>query len=80
MKTFMKKFYELSGQMQEELLGILKEGSFERMRFPYQGKVVDGIIFLKDDVRYLVPADTIARIKPDPVLGADIEFSLEDES
>jgi len=79
MKTHMKKFYDLPGSVQEDLLANYKRGELESMRFPFKGKVVDGIIFLKDDIRYLVPTDTIARAKPDPVLGIELDLSLEDE-
>ena len=74
----MKKFYDLPGSIQVEMMGRLKEGELERMSFPYKGQLVDGVIFLKDDVRYLIPLQSIARVKPDPVLGLEIDLSFEE--
>jgi hypothetical protein len=78
MKTYMKRFYELPGRVQEELLANYKSGELESTRFPFKGKVVDGIIFMKEEVRYLVPTDTIARVKLDPLLGVELDLSFEE--
>ena len=80
MKSVMKSYYDLPGSIQEELMSRLKEGGLERMSFPYKGKLTDGVIFLTDEIRYLVPLNTVAKAKPDPILGAtDLDLSWEEE-
>jgi hypothetical protein len=51
----------------------------ERTSFPKRGKIVDGVIFLKDDTKYLVPMHSIARIKPEPDLETVEVHSFEGE-
>lgn len=79
MKNVMKKFYDLPGSIQEEMMACLRDGELERMSFPYKGKLTDGVIYFKEEVRYLIPLESVPRVKPDPVLGADIDLSLDEE-
>jgi hypothetical protein len=80
MKNVMKKFYDLPGDVQVEMRTSLKEGELERMSFPYKGKLTEGVIFLLEEVRYLIPLSSIPSVKPDPILGTDLDFSLEEEN
>lgn len=78
MKNVMKKFYDLPGGVQVEMRSRLKDGELERMSFPYKGELTEGVIFLKEEVRYLIPLSSIPSVKPDPALGADVDFSFEE--
>ena len=51
MKNLICKFYDLPGDFQIEMMGLLKEGELERTSFPKSGKIVDGVIFLKEDIK-----------------------------
>ena len=79
MKNLICKFYDLPGDFQVEMMGLLQEGELERTSFPKRGKIVDGVIFLKDDTKYLVPMHSIARIKPEPDLDTVEVHSFEGE-
>ena len=79
MKNLICKFYDLPGDFQIEMMGLLKEGELERTSFPKSGKIVDGVIFLKEDIKYLVPMNSIARIIPEPDLDAVEVHSFEGE-
>ena len=49
MKSKMKKFTDLPGDVQVEMKSRLKDGELDRMSFPYKGQLTDGVIFLKNE-------------------------------
>ncbi|MBT6030032.1 MAG: hypothetical protein HOH13_06980 [Crocinitomicaceae bacterium] len=79
MRNLIRNYYDLPGDFQIEMMNLLKEGELERTTFPKSGEIVDGVIFLKDDNKFLVPMQSIARIKPEPSLDALETHSFEGE-
>lgn len=59
MNRVIRGFSKLSPKLREEVYNDFSEGDIERISFPYQGKIVDGIIYNYDDVVYLIPISTI---------------------
>ena len=79
MRNLIRNYYDLPGDFQIEMMNLLKEGELERTTFPKSGEIVDGVIFLKDDNKFLVPMQSIARIKSEPSLDALETHSFEGE-
>lgn len=59
MNRVIKGFGKFSEAMQEEIYALFQEGELERAKFPFQGEISDGVIFVDDDTTYLIPVSTI---------------------
>lgn len=91
MNRVIKNYSKLHHSLREEIYEGYSEGDLERTSFPYQGKLVDGVIYKSEDCVYLVPISTIVAGRSgssddiddddDESSGAsvDIEESLNEE-
>jgi hypothetical protein len=59
MNRVIRAYSKLSPRVREEVYNDFTEGNIERISFPYQGKIVDGIIYNYGDFIYLIPISTI---------------------
>ncbi len=59
MNRVIKGFGKFNESLQEEIYGLFQEGELERAKFPFQGEIADGVIFVDDDTTYLIPVTTI---------------------
>ncbi len=69
----------MPGDFQVEMMALLRDGELERTSFPRKGQVVDGVIYLKEDTKFLIPLSTIG-VGPDADLGSIAEMSFEEET
>ena len=59
MNRVIKGFGKFNESLQEEIYSLFQEGELERAKFPFQGEIADGVIYVDDDTTYLIPVSTI---------------------
>lgn len=75
MSKVIRSFVKFDSSDKDTIFNDYSEGELERTSFPYQGKLVDGIIFIKEESTYLVPISTIVSGKA----GSSKDLDDEDE-
>lgn len=63
MNRVIKGFGKFSENEQEEIYSLYQEGVLGRATFPFQGEIADGVIFVDEDMTYLIPVSTIKASK-----------------
>lgn len=63
MNRVIKSFGKFNENDQEEIYGLYQEGELERAKFPFQGEIADGVIYVDGDMTYLIPVSTIKASK-----------------
>ena len=78
MNRVIKKFSKLPLKLQEEIYEGFSEGELARTSFPYQGNIVDGVIFQTEDTVYLIPLSTVIEVKSGS--SADMDDDDDDDT
>lgn len=59
MKKIIKSFANLTPSLQEEVLREYGNSSLKRYPIVYKGKQTEGIVFVHEDLVYLIPLSTL---------------------
>ena len=63
MKRTIKCFQDFTNIQQAVIYKLFENGELERVRFPFQNDIADGVIFNQDEIMYLIPINGITLSK-----------------
>ena len=63
MKRTIKCFQDFTNIQQGVIYKLFENGELERVRFPFQNDIADGVIFNQDEIMYLIPINGITLSK-----------------
>ena len=55
MKRTIKCFQDFTNIQQTQIYKLFESGELERVRFPFQNDIADGVIFNQEEIMYLIP-------------------------
>lgn len=86
MKRVIKSFLKFPEGYQEEIYALYQEGELNKATFPFNGSIEEGVIYVDEEVTYLIPISTIKASKMSSmdddeddsgVDGLEVEDSVE---
>lgn len=82
MKNVIKKYSELAVNIQQNLTKAIDRGDVEKISFPYKGEITSGLVYIEDDVKYLVVMDIKKSVPAEEEIiedGVFDDFETEEE-
>ncbi len=59
MKKAIKCFQDFKNIQQTNIYKLFQNGELERVKFPYENNIADGVIFNHEEIMYLIPLKSI---------------------
>ncbi len=59
MKRTIQSFQDFNNIQQANIYNLFENGELERVKFPFKNSISEGVIFIQEDIMYLIPLQSI---------------------
>lgn len=80
MKRVIKSFLKFPEGYQEEIYALYQDGELNKATFPFNGSIEDGVIYVDEEVTFLIPISTIKASKMSSSAEDDDDDDLDNDN